>query len=306
MLYKKPLYFANNTSGSRRRISTLAVFLLGILLLLLSFSNQAHTNVHLKINQCERPPKEVLFNTIVRGLFEEGIVPPGDILDIGSNDGHWACFYGCLDQGRKVHAVEPNPLLAESISCPTTNVKAYNMAMSSKPGKINFKPRDKSAFVGDLASKMAHDGNITVTTLDNFFNSKSLYPGFMHLDVEGYEQDLIKGGVKIITKHLPLFSYEVHLKTPIARSTIEEVEKVGYVSYMVNELCGVRQDCRNLLAFPVKDITRYKKSTILNLAVHSKALVRIKSADINDVFMKHNESALAWGVTIPSFDDLST
>lgn len=254
-----------------------------------------HVSLTRDRDRCQRHENEPLFNIIIRGLFEEGMVPPGDVLDIGANNGDWACFYGCLDLDREVHAMEPNPLLADSISCPTTNVKKYNMAMSSQSGKINFAPQDKKTFVGDLKSKVADDGKVTVTTMDNFFQSRGSFPGFMHLDVEGYEQDLIKGGLKTITEYSPLFSYEVHLNSSLARSTIEEVEKLGYISYMINEVCGVFEGCRNLLAFPSKNMTRYETGNILDFAINSKALVYINSANSDDVFNKYKGAALAWG-----------
>ena len=182
------------------------------------------------------------------------------------------------------------------------------MAMSSQPGKINFKPASDAkggeAYVGHLKSKMAYDGNVNVTTLDTFFNSKGSFHGFMHQDVEGYEQDVIKCGIETITEHSPLFSYEVHLGTSLAQRTIKEVEKLGYVSYMINEVCGVSEGCRNLLAFP-REGRVLSTSSILDLAILSKAIIFIDSINCDDVFMKYKENALAWGATIPALDDMA-
>lgn len=149
--------------------------------------------------------------------------------------------------------------------------------------------------MGDLKSKLADDGKIAVTTMDIFFQSRASFPGFMHLDIEGYEHDFIKGGLKTISKYSPLFSYEVHLNSSLARNTIEEVDKLGYVSYMVNEVCGVSKDGRNLLAFPSKHMTRYKTSNILDFAMNSKALVYMNSTNSDDVFNKYEGAALTWG-----------
>ena len=51
--------------------------------------------------------RELTTNSIVAGLFAEGLVPNRSVLDAGANDGSWACMYGCLDGRRTVIGVEP-------------------------------------------------------------------------------------------------------------------------------------------------------------------------------------------------------
>ena len=57
--------------------------------------------------RCPRPFHEHLFRGIIHGLFIEQLVPPGSIVDAGSNTGEEACFYAERNPDRIVHAIDP-------------------------------------------------------------------------------------------------------------------------------------------------------------------------------------------------------
>ena len=59
--------------------------------------------------RCSTPRSEVIFNSIVGGLFREGFVPNGSLIDVGAMEGTFACFYADLAPGRLVHALDPTP-----------------------------------------------------------------------------------------------------------------------------------------------------------------------------------------------------
>ncbi|KAJ1639861.1 hypothetical protein T492DRAFT_40005 [Pavlovales sp. CCMP2436] len=53
------------------------------------------------------PEHEPLFNSLVGSLMGEGLMPRGDILDVGASYGHWSNFYANLDPSRTVFAIDP-------------------------------------------------------------------------------------------------------------------------------------------------------------------------------------------------------
>ena len=55
---------------------------------------------------CGLPDTEPLLNHLLGGLFVEGLMPPGSIIDAGAADGATACFLASVSN-RTVHAVEP-------------------------------------------------------------------------------------------------------------------------------------------------------------------------------------------------------
>lgn len=248
-----------------------------------------------RVAACDLPNTEIVFHTIVQGLFEEGMIPRGDILDIGANNGDWSCAFACLYPGRTVHAADPSPLLKDTLPCPNQqNVRVHALAMSDQEGKISFHPAKKGDYVGNLEEKTkASDGNVEVTTLDRFFARQGSHPGFLHLDVEGYERKLILGGQKTINTYQPVFSFEVHMNTTEGRATIATVEQMGYLVFMVNEDCG-NGYCRNNLALPQSASAKFDESTTLRLAVRSGVLARITSATADSIYTKLVPSARPW------------
>ncbi len=97
--------------------------------------------------------------------------------------------------------------------------------------------------------------------------------GMIHLDVEGMEYRVLKGGNNVINKYRPIITFEQHLNiddTKIIKSFLEEKQ---YNIYMINEILpGCRPDCRNFLALPydtkkntniVNGINNYMGTSIL-------------------------------------------
>ena len=73
----------------------------------------------------------------------------------------------------------------------------------------------------------------------------------MHLDVEGMEYKVLQGSKLIINTFKPILTYEVHLshegELEIIRNFLNDM---GYTSYMIGEVCGGDNTCRNIVAFP--------------------------------------------------------
>lgn len=143
-------------------------------------------------------------------------------------------------------------------------------------------------------------GNVPVETLDNLFllHWKSK-PAFLHIDVEGYELDVLRGGTKVIAMYHPVFSVEAHVLTgSFAVELLSFVESLGYSVYMINEVCGVSQDCRNFLCFPHSLINSLKASPniipALDIAIRTGQMTQVTSANLHVKFTELQKSAKEW------------
>lgn len=240
---------------------------------------------------CHLPPVEIVFNSIVQGLFDENMIPKGAVLDIGANTGDWTCFFACLNRERIFYAADPNYRLHDSIPCKNlTNVHVHTLAMSNAVGKIDFHPGDEGTNVGSLEDKHTQAGNVDVTTLDLFFQNRPK-PAFMHLDVEGYELKLIQGGTNTIVSSRPPFSFEVHMNMSESQNTISAVISMGYSVFMVNEICGWNKSCRNLLALPQNTSVPFGSSQTLRLAERAGLLLQVTTETAKQTYEAHEHAA---------------
>lgn len=253
--------------------------------------------------KCHYPAKiERSFNLITASLFQEGQIPPGDVLDVGAHSGGWSCMYACLDPARTVHAVDPSPKLIKRMRCPHANFKPHNAAIANRSGFMQFNSQAGAGFVGAIESHESQQpGDVPIQTLDYLFlelwNSR---PGFLHIDVEGFELEVLQGAHKVITQHQPVFSIEIHVveKKDFTVELIRYAEDFGYSIFMVNEVCGMRVDCRNFLCFPPStphvETAGSPIHPVLDLATRTNTMIPVTHATVFDVFETHKNSAKAW------------
>ena len=213
--------------------------------------------------------RELTTNSIVAGLFAEGLVPNGSVLDAGANDGSWACMYGCLDGRRTVIGVEPVAALLKP--CGRPNVRLRVAALSNRtgsvPAPIGFQ---RHAHAGPLPS----GGAVEVTTVDTVFARDRA--GFLHLDVEQHEIRTLDGARRVLQMDRPLL--QVEAMQP-ARDLMSLLGGYSYVFFAVRESCGTRDGCRNLLCLPSELMPAARQSPTLTLAARSDALHRVHSPE---------------------------
>ena len=77
------------------------------LVLLVSALGAAHAQLSGKL-LCPKPLAETLLTSIIGGLFLEGRIPPGNVINAGANEGAYACWYAQVAPERLVHAIDPD------------------------------------------------------------------------------------------------------------------------------------------------------------------------------------------------------
>jgi hypothetical protein len=88
-------------------------------------------------------------------------------------------------------------------------------------------------------------------TLDYLYSQGQIENiAYIHLDVEGFESNVIKGSENIIKLFNPIIMYEQHLEIDNYKELSLHLYNQGYNIYLINEILPYcRHDCRNFVAF---------------------------------------------------------
>ena len=155
---------------------------------------------------------------------------------------------------KKVISFEPNPLiykyLNKNLNKLLNNIEIYNYALSDKSGTATLKiPNRKKSFfnqnyeeVYKLGAATIHKKNklekfdsfeVKTKKLDDVIENNHI--GFIKIDVEGHEMEVIKGSIELIKKNKPTLLIEIeekHTQKPVEQ-TINYIKGLGYECYQL-------------------------------------------------------------------------
>jgi len=126
-------------------------------------------------------------------------------IDIGSNVGLWSC--DLVQSFEQVIAFEP---VAEFIECFKKNVKTdnyiiHNVALGSKESFINMHIVEGNTGHSHIDPQSIGIGTIPLKTLDSF-NLNNI--DMIKIDVEGFEEEILKGAEETIKRNKPIMVIE--------------------------------------------------------------------------------------------------
>jgi FkbM family methyltransferase len=135
----------------------------------------------------------------------------------------------------RIWAFEPNPT---NFHCAEDtieinglgNVIMMNTALGASPGYAMLETKDGHGVPFGGASRISKTGNqeVYVDALDNIVDNHANV-SIIHLDVEGYELEALKGAMKIIKKSLPILILEVWATSEIESDWFKwEIKSLGY------------------------------------------------------------------------------
>lgn len=157
---------------------------------------------------------DLIENYIMSGYNLPGlcaVLPSDNVFDFGAFNGNSSIVFSRLCPLGKVYAFEPNPsaraMLARNLEkMNVSNVEVVPCGVSDKAGKIRFKQ-------DGAASRFDPAGNIEVetVTIDGYMNkTKPESVDFLKFDIEGFEQNAIRGAATTIRTFRPKIAISLY------------------------------------------------------------------------------------------------
>jgi len=177
-----------------------------------------------------------------------------DSVDIGVFRGVYS--YQLSKHSTHVHSFEPNPLiytyLNKNLTKIISNMTLYNYAISDTSGNAELRiPRRNNTFIKDnydeqyrLGLATIHKKNIFKSDIDSFIvktikldqilTNKKI--GFIKIDVEGHEKNVINSANEIIKKYRPNLLVEIEKRhnNENVEDTINFINNLGYKSFFLD------------------------------------------------------------------------
>lgn len=253
----------------------------------------------------ERGNYEILFRLLVKYLYENKLIDSNkSIIDLGASFGDNSIPWAMKINGN-VYAIDPskeniNYINELSKLNKLNNVKTINECVSENDEYVYSNDEFTKSEYTASAVFNPKKGKIKIkaVSLDNLYQLKTIGNiAFIHLDVEGFEQKVLNGGINIIEKHRPIIVWENHLNTDNYEQTISFFKNINYDSYIINETFHhTREDCRNFLSIPVENEISERINTIndyfRNIFTENKAdkskpfLIKISTNQLRVEFKK--------------------
>ena len=189
-------------------------------------------------------------------LFLEKVVDKNlESVDVGVYRGVYT--YQLSKISKHVHAFEPNPLLFpylnKNLKKLAENITLYESALSDSIVTTNLKIPKRSKTLNKknyeemykLGAATIHDKNllsneeftsfkIRTQKMDDILINNNI--GFIKIDVEGHEENVLKGAAEIIKKNRPVLLVEVEEKhtRKSVKETINFINSLGYKAYFLS------------------------------------------------------------------------
>ena len=170
------------------------------------------------------------------------------VIDNGAHIGEFAIY--CAKLGaKKVYAFEPVTetfkILEKQIELNNLKGKVIPLKMAlgdkNEIGKIIFDGAcDLGANVKDMAFETSSNSEqVRVIKLDDFIKKEKI--GFIKMDVEGYEEKVLRGASRIIKRDKPILSFAAYHK-PTDKQTLPKVVKEIRKDYKIKLLKRADED----------------------------------------------------------------
>jgi FkbM family methyltransferase len=176
------------------------------------------------------------YSGLETSVFNQLLRPGQLVVDAGANIGvHTLFFAKKVGADGRVLALEPQRLLFQTL-CGNmalnsiTNAYCWNMALGDEPGDIGITaldPTQPTNFGGISAGDCAGGERVAVTTIDNFELPRC---DFIKIDVEGMEEQVLRGAERTIRRLRPLLYVECD-RSDREASLLRYLDSLGYRMY---------------------------------------------------------------------------
>jgi len=188
-------------------------------------------------------PEEVEYTYTAKAIIGGGVHEETTIeyiKSIGGNIIHAGAGFGdflpALKDCNRVFVFEPNPLMYKC-SLQTirlnnlTNVSLYSQAIGEYDGKSELKIKDESGLEMGPRSEIGDGISIKMIKLDTFIVEKI---DLIHLDLEGYEFEALKGAKELIERDKPIIILEIDARAVDYNNFMLSINYVPYKQLIYN------------------------------------------------------------------------
>jgi FkbM family methyltransferase len=168
-----------------------------------------------------------------------GLIRPGmTVCDIGANIGNHAVYFGKVLGAGRVLAFEPLPqsyaTLCRNLELNgLTDALAYNCMVGPVSGRgdlARFNPRN----LGSSGFVPAPAGPVPMVALDDLVEGDEMQGlGFIKIDVEGMQLDVLRGSAQLLRAFRPAIWVEVLERDPTLGATLQLLSDLGYVGQKI-------------------------------------------------------------------------
>jgi FkbM family methyltransferase len=162
------------------------------------------------------------------------------VWDVGANIGFWSlAFCGQAGGAAEVHAFEPDAanlrlLKRNRDANAIKTLHVHEIGLSSAPARLRFYSDPMTGKTGSLESGNDFIGThynaarvpveIDVSSIDAQVQGGLAPPGFIKIDVEGHEFDVLSGGRETLARHRPAMVIEVSSRQAEVQELLRELD----------------------------------------------------------------------------------
>ena len=188
-------------------------------------------------------PEEISYTYTAQTIINGGVHEPTTIefiQSVGGNVVHAGAGFGdflpALKDCNRVFVFEPNPLMHKCtlqtiLLNNLTNVSLYKQALGERNCKSSLKNIDESGLEMGPRSEIGEGIRIDMIKLDNFLVEKI---DLIHLDLEGYEFEALKGAKELIERDKPIIVLEIDSKAVDYNNFMRSINYEPYKQLIYN------------------------------------------------------------------------
>lgn len=137
-------------------------------------------------------------------------------LDIGAHYGIFSLVFSSNSNALAL-AVDPSPSAYRMLEHhrdinPKCRIESFQLAIGDSEGKLQMQPDVYDHFTMTKSNPLVLDKlvEVDVTTIDSFIALKNIMPDVIKIDTEGFELNVLKGGMGFFRNNNPMIFLEVH------------------------------------------------------------------------------------------------
>lgn len=188
-------------------------------------------------------PEEIGYTYTAQTIINGDVHEPTTIdfiQSIGGNVIHAGAGFGdflpALTNCNRIFTFEPNPLMYQCslqtiILNNLTNVSLYKSALGEHNCRNSLKNIDEEGLEMGPRSEIGGGIIIDMIRLDNFLNEKI---DLIHLDLEGYEFEALKGAKQLIERDKPLIILEIDARAVEYNNFMKSINYEPYKQLIYN------------------------------------------------------------------------